>query len=194
MRRMGGMRRIAAVVAAPVALASIAGCSRAATPQYDVGPPLARALRGDRARHPAEARRRREAAQRQAGGTGGGPYFVSAEIHLEDDERTTRATSSPGPRTTSTAREFFSVDVHAREESSWPPADVRRHRRRRHRVPSVHRPQHRQDQGTDPVRAGRGVRRGVHCRRARTATTYDAPTTRRHATRTGASGKHRQQA
>jgi hypothetical protein len=61
----------------------------------------------------------KEAAQRQARALVGGPYFVSAEIHLESDSAH-RATS---PRATDDIKstDAFGRSTHA-QDSTWPPS------------------------------------------------------------------------
>ena len=152
------MRRIAAVAAAAVALTSIAGLAACGNPQQSV-----RHCQGAPEESVLAIQQKLTADGKLRNGKlvhlRGGPYFVSAEIHLEDDDAHDKGDIATWATDDIESTDAFqSVDVHAREESTWPDVDARRHRRRRHRVTSMRRAQHRQDQGTDPVRAGRGVR------------------------------------
>ncbi len=55
----------------------------------------------------------------------GGPYFVSAEIHLEDDDAHDKGDIATWATDDIKSTDAFqSVDVHAREESTWPPSPL----------------------------------------------------------------------
>ena len=127
MRRSGGTRRIAAVAAAAVALTCLAVIAACGNPQQSVrhcqGAPEESILAiQEKVTARREASQRKDGAPRRAGPTSSAPRSTSSPT-----TRTTRATS----RTWATddiksTDEFQSVDVHAREESTWPhaPFDV----------------------------------------------------------------------
>jgi hypothetical protein len=116
------MRRIAAVAAAAVALACIAGLSACGNPQQSV-----RHCQGAPEESVLAIQQKVTAQGKLRNGKlvhlKNGPSFVSAEIHLESD-----AAHDKGDIATwatddiKNTDEFQSVDVHAREESTWPHA------------------------------------------------------------------------
>ena len=145
------MRRIAAVAATAVALASIAALTGCGNPQQSVrhcqGAPD-EAVLAIQQKFTAKGKLRNGKMVHLKSG----PYFVSAEIHLDSDaphakgDIATWATSD-----IKSTDEFQSVDVHARGGVDVAARVVRRHRRWRHRVASMRRAQHRQDQSPDPM-------------------------------------------
>lgn len=122
MRRRGGTRRIAAVAATAVALASIAALTGCGNPQQSVrhcqGAPD-EAVLAIQQKFTAKGKLRNGKMVHLKSG----PYFVSAEIHLDSDaphakgDIATWATSD-----IKSTDEFQSVDVHARDLSTWPHA------------------------------------------------------------------------
>ena len=125
MRRMGGTRRLAAVVVSILSVGVLAGCSQMQNPEYDVGSSgcvgasdeTVLAIQ-ERLDAPGKLRN-----GKQVAAPGSGETFVSAELHLETDEPHDDGDILTWATTDVAGSEFFSVDVNAREESSWPPAD-----------------------------------------------------------------------
>jgi hypothetical protein len=122
--RMGGRRRIAAVLVALVLTALVAGCSQMQNPTYDVGDAgctgasdeVVRAIQ-ERLDAPGKLRNGKQIVT-------GDETFVSAELHLQSDDKHDEGDILTWVTSDVEGSEFFSVDVHAREESSWPEADV----------------------------------------------------------------------
>jgi hypothetical protein len=56
--------------------------------------------------------------------TEGGNTFVSAELHLRTDDRHAKGDVLTWVTTDVNGNDFFSVDVNARDDSSWPDADI----------------------------------------------------------------------
>ncbi len=174
MRRRGGTRRIAAVAATVVALASIAGIAGCGNPQQSV-----RHCQGAPEESIVAIQEKLTAQGKLRNGKmvhlKSGPYFVSAEIHLDSD-----APHDKGDIATwatddiKSTDQFQSVDVHAREESTWPHVAVR---------PSLPMaPSSREHvSGSTPARPrrrssvsnNRAPARTWRSRRARTAATYE---------------------
>jgi hypothetical protein len=121
-RRRGGTGRIAAVAAIAVALAGIALIAGCGNPQQSV-----RHCQGAPDEAILAIQQKVTAKGKLRNGKmvhlGSGHYFVSAEIHLDSD-----APHDKGDIATwatddiKSTDEFQSVDVHAREESTWPHA------------------------------------------------------------------------
>jgi hypothetical protein len=121
-RRRGGTRRIAAVAATAVALACLSAVAGCGNPQQSVrhcqGAPE-EAILAIQQKFTAKGKLRNGKMVHLKTG----PYFVSAEIHLDSDgphdkgDIATWATDD-----IKSTDNFQSVDVHAREESTWPVA------------------------------------------------------------------------
>jgi hypothetical protein len=121
---MGGWRRIAAALATLVALAALVGCSQMQNPTYDVGAAGCTGASDETIRTIQE---KLDAPGKLRNGKlvrSGDDTFVSAELHLRSDDKHDEGDILTWVTTDVDGNEFFSVDVHAREESSWPPADV----------------------------------------------------------------------
>jgi hypothetical protein len=121
-RRSGGTRRIAAVAVAPVALAFFAAIAGCGNPQQSVrhcqGAPEESIL-AIQEKVTAEGKLRNGKMVHLKSG----PYFVSAEIHLDsDDPHDKGEIATWSTDDIKSLDEFQSVDVHAREESTWPHA------------------------------------------------------------------------
>ena len=120
------MRRIAAVAAAAVALTSIAGLAACGNPQQSV-----RHCQGAPEESVLAIQQKVTAKGKLRNGKlvhlRGGPYFISAEIHLESDDAHDKGDIATWATDDIKSTDAFeSVDVHAREESTWPgsPLDV----------------------------------------------------------------------
>jgi hypothetical protein len=122
--RMGGRRRVAAALAAFVAIAILAGCSQMSNPTYDVSEAGCTGSSDETIRTIQE---RLDAPGKLRNGKqvpSGDDIFVSAELHLRTDDKHDEGDILTWVTTDVAGNEFFSVDVHAREESSWPGADL----------------------------------------------------------------------
>jgi hypothetical protein len=122
--RMGGRRRVAAVLSALVVVAVLAGCSQMQNPTYDVGESgctgasdeTLRTIQGE-LDAPGKLRNGKQIVK-------GDETFVSAELHLRSDDKHDEGDILTWVTPDVAGSEFFSVDVHAREQSSWPTADI----------------------------------------------------------------------
>jgi hypothetical protein len=121
-RRRGGTGRIAAVAATAVALACIAAIAGCGNPQQSV-----RHCQGAPEESILAIQQKFTAKGKLRNGKmvhlKSGPYFVSAEIHLYSDAPHAKGDiatwATDDIKSTDT---FQSVDIHAREESTWPHA------------------------------------------------------------------------
>ncbi len=122
--RMGGWQRVTAALAALVAVTALVGCSQMQNPTYDVGDAGCVGASDDTIRTIQE---KLDAPGKLRNGKlvpSGDQTFVSAELYLRSADKHDEGDILTWVTTDVNGNEFFSVDVHAREESSWPPADV----------------------------------------------------------------------
>lgn len=123
---MGGSRRLAAALCVVVVLGALAGCSQMTNPTYDVGAIGCTGAADATLRTIGEkltvdgALRNGKAVKAPTGGD----IYVSAELHLRSDQRHDKGDILTWVTTDLEGSDFSSVDVHAREDSSWPHADV----------------------------------------------------------------------
>ena len=118
------MRRIAAVAAGAVALASIAGLAACGNPQQSV-----RHCQGAPEESVLAIQQKLTADGKLRNGKlvhlRGGPYFVSAEIHLESADRHDKGDIATWATDDIESTDSFqSVDEHAREDSTWPASNL----------------------------------------------------------------------
>jgi hypothetical protein len=121
-RRRGGTGRIAALAATAVALGSLAGIAGCGNPQQSV-----RHCQGAPEESIVAIQQKFTAQGKLRNGKmvhlKSGPYFVSAEIHLESDGAHDKGDIATWATDDIKSLDAFeSVDVHAREESTWPVA------------------------------------------------------------------------
>src|SRR4051794_18015057 len=114
------MRRIAAVAATAIALTSIAGLAACGNPQQSV-----RHCQGAPEESVLAIQQKLTADGKLRNGKlvhlKNGPYFVSAEIHLEaDDAHDKGDIATWATDDIKSTDEFESVDQHAREDLPWP--------------------------------------------------------------------------
>ena len=114
------MRRIAAVAAAVLAFTSIAGLAACGNPQQSV-----RHCQGAPEESVLAIQQKLTADGKLRNGKlvhlRGGPYFVSAEIHLEADDRHDKGDIATWATDDIESTDGFrSVDEHARDDSTWP--------------------------------------------------------------------------
>jgi len=124
--QLGGARRIGASLAAIVGFGVLAGCSQMSNPTYDL---VASGCAGASDETILTIQEHLEAPGKLRNGKlvrspESGTVFVSAELHLRSDEKHDSGDILTWSTDDVAGNEFFSVDVHAREESSWPHADV----------------------------------------------------------------------
>jgi hypothetical protein len=123
-RELGGRRRLAAALVAFGCAILVAGCSQMSNPTYDlqdVGCSTTDLAVVDEigTRLTADGKLRNG---RQV--TSGDSIFVSAELHLRDDDRHTKGDVLTWVTDDVESGQFASVDIGARDDSTWPPADV----------------------------------------------------------------------
>lgn len=124
MSRMGGGRRFAAVLATLVALGVLAGCGQMGNPTYDVGASGCTGASDETIRTIQE---KLDAPGKLRNGklvNSGDNTFVSAELHLRSADPHDEGDILTWVTTDVAGSDFSSVDIHAREESSWPPSDL----------------------------------------------------------------------
>jgi hypothetical protein len=122
-RRTGGTRPIATVVGAAVALATLGVLTGCGNPQQSVrnckGAPEETVL-AIQQKLTASGKLRNGKMVQLAGSPN---TFISAEIHLDENDGHDKGDIATWATTDINSTEGFrSVDVHAREESTWPPA------------------------------------------------------------------------
>jgi hypothetical protein len=123
---MGGSRRLAAALTMVVGIGVLAGCSQMSNPSYDVGAAGCTGTSdatvktiGEKLTVDGKLRN-----GKTVKATTGDDLFVSAELHLATDDPHDKGDILTWVTTDLEGSEFKSVDVHAREDSSWPHADV----------------------------------------------------------------------
>jgi len=122
-RRRGGTRRLAAVVAPLVALPSLAllaGCGNPTqSVQHCIGAPDSAVL-AIQQKFTAKGKLRNGKMVHLEGAP---ETFISAEIHLDSDAKHDKGDIATwATRDLNSTTDFQSVDVHARENSTWPHA------------------------------------------------------------------------
>ena len=125
MRHQGGLRRFAAAAVAFVSLTFAAGCSQMANPTYDlqdVGcttstPATIKTLQS---KVTSDGKLRNGKQVRATNGD----VFVSAELHLATDDKHDKGDILTWVTHNIDNGDFFSVDVNARDDSTWPDADI----------------------------------------------------------------------
>ncbi len=122
-RRTGGTRRVAGAVVVPLAVASfaiLAGCGNPTqSVRHCVGAPedIVQAIQQ---KLTAKGKLRNAKLVHLSGSPNS---FISAEIHLDSDDKHDKGDIATWSTTgVDSAEGFQSVDVHAREESAWPQA------------------------------------------------------------------------
>ncbi len=126
MSPMGGSRRLAAALTMVVGIGVLAGCSQMSNPSYDVG---ASGCSGttDATLHTIGEKLTIDGKLRngkQVKAPTGDDIFVSAELHRVTDDPHDKGDILTFVTTDPAGSEFKSVDVHAREDTTWPHADV----------------------------------------------------------------------
>jgi hypothetical protein len=121
--RRGGTRRVAAFAAAAVALASVGVLTACGNPtqavRHCVGAPE-EAVQAIQQKLTAPGKLRNG---KMVHLKGSDYSYVSAEIHLDDDDAHDKGDIATwATRDVKSAEDFVSVDVHAREDSTWPHA------------------------------------------------------------------------
>lgn len=123
MRRRGGTRRVAALAVVAVAFAGVGVLTACGNPtqavRHCVGAPDEAVLAiQEKLTAPGKLRNGKMVHLK------GSPYsFVSAEIHLDDDDPHDKGDIATwATRDIKSTDGFKSVDIHAREESTWPDA------------------------------------------------------------------------
>jgi len=125
-RHMGGLRRFAAAsVAGVCAVFALAGCSQMSNPTYDLGnlgcaSSSIATVKTIQSKVTADGTLRNGKQVR----ADDGQVFVSAELHLRSDDRHAKGDILTWVTDDVESGEFFSVDVNARDDSSWPDAKV----------------------------------------------------------------------
>ena len=124
MRNMGGVRRSSAALMVLGFVLLAAGCSQMSNPTYDVGDlgcasaPVA-TVKVIQEKLTADGNLRNAKTVPAADGV-----FVSAELHLRTDDKDAKGDILTWITDDLDGDQFFSVDVNAREESTWPAADI----------------------------------------------------------------------
>jgi hypothetical protein len=123
---MGGSRRLAAALAMVVGIGVLAGCSQMSNPTYDVGAVGCSGV-SDATLHTIGEKLTVDGRLRN-GKSVKSPtskdIYVSAELHLASAQPHDKGDILTWVTTDPEGSDFKSVDVHAREDSSWPHADV----------------------------------------------------------------------
>jgi hypothetical protein len=124
--RMGGSRRLAAALATLVGIGALAGCAQMKNPTFDVGAAGCvgasdATIKTISEKLTVDGKLRNG---KQVGAPGSDDVFVSAELHLDGDDPHDKGDILTWTTSDVESSEFQSVDVNAREDSSWPHADV----------------------------------------------------------------------
>jgi len=125
-RQQGGLRRhMAAWIMCACAGFALAGCSQMSNPTYDLGDlgcasSSIATIKAIQAKVTADGTLRNGKQVR----ADDGQVFVSAELHLRSDDPHDKGDILTWVTDDVESNEFFSVDVNARDESSWPDAKV----------------------------------------------------------------------
>ena len=121
---MGGLRRFVAGVATIAPVMALVGCSQMSNPSFDLRATDCRATTANVLRV-LDERLDVSGAFRHGGqiemsdGT-----FVSAELHRSGDDKDVRGDIFTFRTDSLDSGDFQAVDVHAREDTSWPPASI----------------------------------------------------------------------
>ncbi|MFI5045619.1 MAG: hypothetical protein ACHQIG_01030 [Acidimicrobiia bacterium] len=123
MRQLGGARRYAAALMVLGSLL-LAGCSQMSNPTYDLNA-VGCAASSDQTLATIQQKVTADGSLRNGKQvTAGDQIFVSAELHLRSDKRHDKGDILTWVTKDPAGSDFFSVDVNARDDSKWPPADI----------------------------------------------------------------------